>query len=164
MKRYLKQVVGSGALQFLVLDEQQKILYRAVREAEAHRAWIRLFNQEERCVAYVRQTWFLMLELHTLTVGGCEYARLLQTTAMAPTQEIKILGPTWSFRGNLLLRNFDVIDVDHTVVMSHCKRWGAWGDGYEINVANPEFELACLCLALCLDYKNMDSEGQVAPV
>ena len=35
----------------------------------------------------------------------------------------KINGQTWVFRGDVLLRNFDVVDVDRTVIFIHGTQW-----------------------------------------
>lgn len=60
-------------------------------------------------------------------------------------------GISWHIRGNVFEKNFDIIDVDNTVVATHLKRWSGCADGYELNVYCREKELLCIASAVCIN-------------
>lgn len=60
-------------------------------------------------------------------------------------------GISWHTRGNVFTKNFDIMDVDNSVVATHLKRWGGCADGYELNVYCEEKELLCIASAVCIN-------------
>ncbi|MDP4119637.1 MAG: hypothetical protein Q8876_01065, partial [Bacillota bacterium] len=67
-------------------------------------------------------------------------------------QQFTFYGISWHIRGDLLTKNYDIVDIDNSVIMSHCVRWGQFGDGYEINILSENREILCLCVAICLNH------------
>lgn len=70
-------------------------------------------------------------------------------------------GVTWHFRGDLVARNFDVIDVDSSVLLSHQKCWKDRMDCFAVEIRQPAFEVPLLCVCLCVD---LTTEGDINAV
>jgi len=77
---------------------------------------------------------------------------------------IKIRGVNWRFRGDLLTRSFDLVDIDSAVVMTHGRCWNQNGDCFAIEVTKESDVLLCLCIAVILDNTVFGSLTAALPV
>ena len=62
-----------------------------------------------------------------------------------------IYGINWFFRGDLLKKNFEIVNVDKSVVMRQIKYEKYNKSFYEIDINDTKNELLCICVALCVD-------------
>ena len=87
----------------------------------------------------------------SILINGRKRMTLLCSFA-ASEPLFKINGQTWIFRGDVLLRNFDVVDVDRTVIFIHGTQWMPQsGNGYTLQIEQPEFALESLCISVIID-------------
>ena len=56
--------------------------------------------------------------------------------------------------------NFDVIDVDRTLVMTHGAQWKANGSRWYVQIENDRDIVRCLCICAVVD--GLLSEGEVS--
>lgn len=148
---------------FRVLDGSGEEKYRVTGERNQKGATLCVQDRQSVVMAMLRQRNFLFLSGYSISVSGNNCASVIQNLYSMRTL-LRVRGADWSLRGDLRLRSFDVLDENHSVVMSHAKRWGVWGDGYELNIFRPECELLCLCIALCIDYAVPLEEGSVVAI
>ena len=165
MKRYVKQSVEEGSSRFVILDEQGKESYRVTGRFTTAGSLLFLEDALEQTKAKIRQTNLLLAVRYAISVTGRSKSIFLtQSLPVAgATPILHLSGVDWRFRGDLLQQNFDFIQVDGSLVFSHCKRWGEWGDCYEVNIELPQWEIPSLCVSICLD-NMVPGTGGVVPV
>lgn len=163
MKLFIKQSKEGYEERFLVLDEQGKIQYRVMGERERKNSILSIQDEEGRQLLTIRQRDYMIVTGYILSVPEASGATLIQNMYNGHTL-LRVCGARWRFRGNLSMRNFDVLDEGGYVRMTHCKRWGPWGDGYEINVAAGKYERLCVGIALCIDNQVQSDGGTVVAI
>lgn len=147
----LKQAVDPGKILFHVMDELGNPCYDI--GMEKHRLGKRIFikDVEEQEVAYINCYGFSKMLRCSIFIKGSERLSIL-CSFVSSEPLFKINGQTWVFRGEVLLRNFDVVDVDRTVIFSHGKQWTpAVGDVYGIQIQQTTFLMESLCIAAVID-------------
>ncbi len=60
-------------------------------------------------------------------------------------------GISWRFRGDILGKNFEIVDHDNTVLLTQKNNWCNVNDGFQIDVYDEERELLLLSSAICID-------------
>ena len=59
-------------------------------------------------------------------------------------------GLSWYLKGDFLAHNYSLTDGKRQICRLS-KKWFVWGDSYELDVADPNDELLCICTALAVD-------------
>ncbi len=149
MKFYIKQSTEPDAL-FTVMDSLGQLIYRVTGDSLSLGSKIYLVDQNKNEVARIFSVGLTSISKYSVFIGDKERARIMQNLN-ATRQPIKIKGISWRFRGDLVSRSYDIINVDSSVVMSHGRCWNASGECYGIDVANESDVLLCLCLSVILD-------------
>jgi len=65
-------------------------------------------------------------------------------------QSYRIEGLPWRMDGDLWAHEYSLYNGDQQV-MQMSKKWISWGDSYELDIADPQNELLCLCVTLAVD-------------
>ena len=149
VKLYLKPFGVDEHARFAVLDELGHAKCTVLGEFTAAGGNLYILDEAGTTLAHIKQRNILFVTRYLITAGGENISLIQSMNASRPFT--RLTGVVWQLRGDLQTRNFDVIDVDHSVVMTHGKRWTQWGDCYEITVTAPENELLCTCIAVCID-------------
>lgn len=150
MRLIIKQCKQDYRARFLVLDESGEEKYHVLGEQKS-RGGTLYVQVGESVLAQVRQRRFLFFTGYGIFLAGINCATVIQNLYNLHTM-LRVSGVDWSVRGDIRTHNFDLVDRVGQVVMTHAKRWGVWGEGYEINLFCPEYEMICLCIALCIDW------------
>lgn len=158
---YLKQAVEPGNVLFHVMDELGHPCYEINMKKHRLGKQIYINTIEQQEVAYVNCFGFTKMLRCGVFVNGSEQLSFL--CGFATSEPLfKMNGQTWVFRGDVLLHNFDVVDVDRTVIFTHGIQWTpAVGTVYGLNVQQPEFELESLCIAAVIDTFATGTENTV---
>lgn len=161
MRLIIKRCKQDYRARFLILDELGGEKYHVLGEQKSRGGALFVMNGE-REMAQIRQRGFLFFTGYGISIAGIRCATVIQNLYNLHTM-LRISGVDWSLRGDIHARNFDLVDREGKIIMTHAKRWGMWGDGFEIIVSRPEYELVCLCVALCIDWViPMDGSTVVA--
>lgn len=91
--------------------------------------------------------------------GSCRYSvnaageHMRVRLKIAPCRHpIRFRGVPWRFRGNILIRSFDILDAQSRVVMTHGRCWGMrGGECYGIAISDADRAPLCLCAAAIVD-------------
>jgi uncharacterized protein YxjI len=88
----------------------------------------------------------------------------LTLNVTAPRRAVKLRGIPWRFRGNVLLRSFDILDAQARIVMTHSRCWSVHGDCYAVDIPEPAHVPLCLCVAAIIDSTVLGGISVLAPV
>lgn len=159
---YLKQTTDPGNILFYVVDQCGHTCYEVGVRKHCFGRRISIFDQAHQEVAYIHCIGFsTLLRCGIFVKGEKRLSLLCKFSASEPLFNIN--GQTWVFRGEVLLYNFDVVDVDRTVVFTHGKYWTPpIGNVYGITVAKQEFVLESLCISAVIDTFVTETEAVVA--
>lgn len=58
---------------------------------------------------------------------------------------------SWRIRGDILQKNYDIVDLDNSLVCGVCKEYHRDFDSYKIEIFSKERELFCIATAVCFD-------------
>ena len=82
-------------------------------------------------------------------INGHETCAVVQKfTLFRPKYTIE--GFPWLLGGDFIEHEYELINGDQKV-MQLTKKLISWGDSYELDIADPQHELLCLCIALAVD-------------
>ncbi|MEE0252690.1 MAG: hypothetical protein UEE41_04765 [Acutalibacteraceae bacterium] len=155
---YLKQSTEPGNLLFHVMDEWGHPCYQVLIDKHRFGKYIYIETTEREKVADIHCMGFSKILRSSILINGRKRMTLL-CSFVASEPLFKINGQTWVFRGDVLLRNFDVVDVDRTVIFIHGTQWMSQsGNGYILQIEQPEFALESLCLSVIIDAFSSDGE------
>lgn len=158
---YLKQSTEPGNLLFHVMDELGHPCYQVFIKKYRFGKRIDIETMEQEKIAYIQCMSFSKILRGSIFVNGRKRLTLLCSFA-AYEPLFKINGQTWVFRGDVLLRNFDVVDVDRTVIFIHGKQWTPQaGNGYTLQIEQTEFAIESLCISVVID--AFASRGECTP-
>ncbi len=153
---------AQGDTVFLIYDETGKVCYRVIQSKKPAGAVLLVTDSRGAVVAKIKQRVFpLIIRYGISPAAGKNLSVTLRISTNGIPQQLVLGGVTWHFRGDLVLRNFDVIDVDSSVLLSHQKCWKDRMDCFTVEIRQPAFEVPLLCICLCVDFTT---EGDINAV
>ena len=154
MKLFIKQKVFSWRDKFAIKDEAERDRWFAQGEIFSFGRKLHVYDADGAEVAFIRQKVLSFLPRYYVEIAGRTYEIVKEFTFLRPKYAIRGLG--WTINGNFLEHNYTAAD-SRGDVMRIAKAWLTWGDFYEIDIADPQNELLCLCVALTIDCINADA-------
>ena len=121
MEFYVKPCAAESSL-FAVYGAAGELLYQITGENSALSGKLYLIDSGGRETAKIRRLGTSEISRYSIFVQGKEQAGVLQNFIGAKPV-YRLYGVPWSFRGDVLSRSFDVIDVDGGVLMTHGRCW-----------------------------------------
>ena len=149
MHFYLRQNSDTDAL-FIIMDSTGQLVYRVTGDSLSIGNKISMIDNEQNEIARISSVGLATLSKYTIYVGEKERAHLTWNSG-AKHHQVKIKGKSWRFRGELVTRSFDIVNVDSSVVMTHGRCWNNMGDCYGVDIKEEVDIPVCLCLAVILD-------------
>jgi len=154
MKLYIKQKVFSWRDKFAVKDEAERDRWFAQGEMFTFGRKLHVYDANGTAVAFIRQKVWSFRPRYYIEMGGKEYEIVKEFTLLR--QKYTIGGLNWAVDGNFMAHEYAVTD-GRGDVMRISKEWFTWGDSYVLDIADPQNELLCLCIALAIDCVNADA-------
>ena len=157
MRLYIKDSKGDNRSRFLIFDELSNLQYKVSVEKTALTIKLDIFdNHSNNRVAKIRKRDILFLKTYTIS---CKDKKIKVIGKFSESDvNFYINGINWFFMGDILKKDFEVINVDKSVIMSHKQRVAEAEVYYEINVNDENNKLLCICIALCIEILNVDTE------
>jgi Uncharacterized conserved protein len=149
MQFYIQQSTDPDVL-FAIMDSSGQPVYRVTGDSLSIGSKLCMLDDGNREVARISCAGLTAISRYTISVGDKERARVSWNFS-AKRQQVKIKGVNWQFRGDLVSRSYDIVDIDSAVVMSHGRCWNQIGDCYAADIAKESDVPVCLCLAVILD-------------
>lgn len=157
MKLYVKDSKGSNQSRFLIYDEFSNLKYKVAINKTSLTIKLDVFdiNSNSR-VAKIRKRDILFLKTYTVS---CKENKIKVIGKFTGSDvNFYINGINWFFTGNILKKDFEVINVDKSIIMKHHQRLKNGENYYEININDQNNELLCVCIALCIEILNIGAE------
>jgi len=156
MKLYIKQKVFSWSDRFSVKDESENDRWFAQGEVFSLGRKLHVYDANGNEQAFIHRKLLSFLPRYYIEIGGTEYEFVKELSFLRPKFNIRNLG--WTVSGNFLAHDY-VVESGDGVIMRITKAWLTWGDFYELDIAEPNNELLCLCVALAIDCINADTDA-----
>ena len=138
MKLYIQDSKDQNVSRFLIYDSLSKLKYRTSVEYAPLTVKMDVYDNNHR-VAKIRKR---------KVIGKISDSEIM----------FYINGINWFFAGEILKKDFSVVNVDNSIVMSHRAKWSSGKVYYELDVSDNQNELLCVCIALCIDMLEVDTE------
>lgn len=162
MRFTISPCTSQGDTVFLIYDEAGEVRYRVTRSKKPAGAVLLLTDSQGTAAAKIKQRVFPPIIRYGISPAeGKNLSVTLRISGNGIPQQLVLGGVTWHFRGVLVARNFDVIDVDSSVLLSHQKCWKDRMDCFAVEIRQPAFEVPLLCVCLCVD---LTTEGDINAV
>lgn len=149
MKLYLKQKVFSWRDRFYAKDEGGNDRYAVEGELFSWGKKLHVYRADGAEAAFIRQKVFTWMPRYFVEIGGRTVCEIVKEFTFF-RQSYRLEGLPWHLEGDLWAHEYSLSD-NGRVVMRLSKKWFSWGDSYELDIANPQDELLCLCVALAVD-------------
>jgi uncharacterized protein YxjI len=145
----MKQKIFSWNDKFFVNDEHEAERYYVEGELFALGKKLHVFDSSQHEVAFIRQKLLALLPRYFIEIGGNTFEIVKEFTFLKPSFHFE--GLTWTLKGDFFAHEYTLLDGDRVMMMQLSKKWLTWGDTYELDIADPNSEVLCLCVALTVD-------------
>ena len=150
MKLHLKRDLSAGDAGFTVFDESGMEKYRAVsvKTKVTKKTNLLLLNNKGDIAAKIRRLPIVGTYTFVLKVAKSHI-----TFVIVPTKNgilSYFYGNNWHINGSISAKDFTIIDVDKSVILSHRKH----ADHCTLEIFDEEHELYCVSAAICANLIN----------
>ena len=150
MKLHLQRDVSSGDVRFLVYDESGNEKYRAVSVSTrvTKRTNMVLLDSRGEPAAKIRRLPIVSTYSFVLKANKSHI-----TFVIVPTKNgilSYFYGNNWHINGSIAAKNFTIIDVDKSVILSHRKH----ASYCTLEIFDEENELYCIAASICANLVN----------
>jgi len=149
MKLYMKQKVFSWRDRFLVKDEAGHDRYYVEGEILSLGRKLHVYDSSGAEVAFIRQKVLSFLPRFFVEINGHVACEIVKEFTIA-RQSYRLDGLPWHLHGDFWAHEYSLTG-DNRQIMRMSKKWFTWGDSYEMDIAEPQNELMCLCIVLAVD-------------
>ena len=157
MKLYIKQRLFSWVDKFYIKNEYGTDVYYAQGEFFSWGRKLHIYDMSGIEAAFIHRKMFTWLPKYFIEINGNSVCELVKEIAFF-RQSYRLEGLDWQLEGDFWAHEYSLSGRGHTL-MSMSKHWFVWGDSYELDIADPAYELLCLCVALAVDCVTADAES-----
>jgi len=150
MKLYLKQKVFSWRDRFYAKDENGGDRFYIEGEIFSWGKKLHVYDANGAEVAFIRQKVFSFMPRYFVEIGGRVVCEIVKELTFFK-HSYRLEGIPWRMNGDFWAHEYALGDNNGRQVMRMSKKWFTWGDSYELDIADPNDEILCLCVALAVD-------------
>jgi len=157
MKLYIKQKVFSWGDKFTVKDASGEDRYYVEGEVFSWGKKLHVYDMRGNEAAFIQQKLFTLLPRFFVFVDGEKVAEIVREfTFFFPKYRIEGLG--WDINGRFMEHDYEITQDGRGIVTIR-KEWLAWGDTYELDIADPKDEIVALAVVLTIDAVTQSNSG-----
>ena len=152
MKLYIKQKVFSFADRFAIKDEDGNDVYSAVGRILSLGKKLDIYegtNTDSAPVGKIEQRLVAITTRFGIVVRGKHVTEMVRKITFF-SNDYRLEGLSWHLEGDFLAHEYRLMD-GHNAIMQLSRKWFTWGDSYELDIADNQDPLLCLCIALAVD-------------
>ena len=149
MRLYMKQKVFSWGDRFFVYDENGYERYSVEGEVFSWGKKLHVYDINGMEAAFIRQKVLSWMPRFFVEIGDRVVCEIVKEFTFF-RQSYHIEGLPWHMDGDFWAHEYS-LDSNGRQIMRLSKKWFTFGDSYELDIANPQDELLCLCIALAVD-------------
>ena len=149
MNLYLKRKVFSIKEKFNVYDENENVLFTGSGKIVSIHDYHYIYNTAGQEVANIHKKVLALMPKFFIEYPAGQTHEMKGKLALAhDVFEIKDLD--WKITGKFLQHDYKITECDREIVSMH-QKWLAWGDTYEIVIADGVDVIMALATILCID-------------
>jgi uncharacterized protein YxjI len=134
---------------FSIIDDQGEKKYKVLCKNFQLGKCFFLLDASQINLATIRSLIFPFISVYLIRFGLREIS--VMENHLHKTPAYSILGIDWKFKSGLAPYSFSVFDRSSELIMSQFKEVGRTFSNYEIEICKHEFEIACLCISICVN-------------
>ena len=165
LKLYINDSKLKNDKRFLISDEKGNLKYTVSIDFTSSTLKMDIYDVSYKKVAKIRKRDILCFTIFTIS---CDESLLTNNKVRIVTNLLNVkdyfsmYGVNWLLRGDILSKNFELIDVDKSVVMYHKRNNYQSNMFYELDIFEKEEKniILCICIALCIDILNVNLIGK----
>ena len=150
MKLYLRQKVFSWRDRFIIKDEGGNDRYAVEGELFTWGKKLHIYDASGAKAAFIRQKVLSFMPRFFVEIGGREICEIVKEFTFM-RQSYRIAGLPWHLNGDIWAHEYSLVESSGRQIMRMSKKWFTWGDSYELDIADAQNELLCLCVTLAVD-------------
>jgi uncharacterized protein YxjI len=149
VKLYLKQKVFSWRDRFYVKDENGNNRYAVEGEIFTWGKKLHVYDTNGNKAAFIQQKVWSFLSCYYIEIDNRVVCKIVKEIAFFK-QRYRLEGLSWRLEGDFWAHDYSLLERSQQI-MRLSKKWFTWGDSYELDIADSQDELLCLCVALVVD-------------
>jgi uncharacterized protein YxjI len=164
MKFYIKQKAFSIVGKFKVKDETGRDVYTASGKFSLLAMKLNIYEGTNSAVpvARIEQKLMSLTSRFRIIIRGQHVTDMVRKITMF-SNKYELEGLSWHLTGNFRAREYKLMN-GHETIMQLSRKGFLWGESYELDIADNQDPLLCLCISLAVDCCNhVRSTVAVAP-
>jgi uncharacterized protein YxjI len=153
LKLYIKQKVFSFVDRFTIKDENGTDVYSAVGEFFTLGKKLNIYEgtntDAPMPVARIEQRLMSLTTRFGIIVRGNHVTDMVRKITLF-SNDYRLENLSWHLDGDFFAHEYRLMDGRNTI-MQLSRKWFTWGDSYELDIADNQDHLLCLCIALAVD-------------
>ena len=142
MKLYIKQKVFSLTSKFTVKDEAGNDRYFVEGEFFSLCGRLHIMDAQGGEIGRIYRRLMTFLPHFILEIGGEEIAEIVKDFSFF-RPKYSLENTSLSVEGDFWAHEYSLYDGDRNIMNIH-KEWFTWGDSYELDILDPDYELISL--------------------
>ncbi|MBQ1507583.1 MAG: hypothetical protein IIZ36_04085 [Ruminococcus sp.] len=150
MKLFLKRDLSADGNVFTVFNDLGEAKYLVLSKKPGTNAKINLAvcDTNGKPVARLRRVPIAGTKIFVIKANGKRISLVLLITSKG--MYCNFYGVNWHISGELITKNFSIMDVDNSLIMSHLH----FSDRCELEIPDKDNELFCVAAAICVNLIN----------
>lgn len=149
MQLYMKQKVFSWKDKFSIQDAFGQDKYYVEGKMISIGKKLRLYDAAGNELAFINQKVVALMPKFSVEIGGQEVAVIKKKFSFFKPKYY-IEGPGWEVEGDFFSHDYTITENGTPIVAIH-KKWMAWGDTFELDIADESREVLALATVLAID-------------
>lgn len=149
MKLYLKRDCSEQNVCFIVLDELGEERYYVLKDSSYNFHNLAITGPSLNKLCTIHCVPLPVIYAYNLFDGSDRIRLIFNKNSSRPV--ISYFGISWRVRGDIFGKNYEIVDTDNTVLLSHYNRWAGCAKGYEVDIVDEPRELLLLASVICID-------------
>lgn len=145
MKLYIKNAYVRGMPGFEVYNEHEERIYSVPVGHSVLGIKMDLYNFDLKRISKIRQHGFTFNKTYNIHFDNKKTKLIFKIEENKITALIK--GYPFSFCGDIVKKDFSILNEKKNLVMSQVCKFNY----YELNIIEEQFDILCICIALCID-------------
>ena len=156
MHLYMKQKVFSLKDKFTIKDPFGEDKYFVEGKMISFGKKLHILDAAGNELAFVRQIIFTFMPKFAVEIDGQQVAMIKKKISFFKPKYV-IDGVGWEIQGDFLGHDYMITENGAPIVSIH-KKWMAWGDTFELDIADESKEVLAVAVVLAID-AVMDSQS-----
>jgi uncharacterized protein YxjI len=162
MKLYLKKDTSHNKGQFVVLDECCMEKYYVLRTNGYNFNNLKITDLDFNPLCKINAIPLPMFYAYAISDSKDSIKLIFNMNNLRPVAYYH--GISWRICGDIINKNYEIMDSDHKLLLTHNAVWSRKSDGYEIEIIDKSRELFLLASVVCIDRIETTNYKEFLPI